>query len=142
MSDAKPPSADWTAMEFGAFEAITGPFFTSSKDLGPEEPFRIGFRVEPKHCNASLACHGGMIATFVDMALGLAMRAATKLEGPSPTMSMTIDFLGGAVAGDWIESRARMIHATYRTAFCDVVAIGPNGPVARANGIFRLTRPK
>ena len=99
-------------------------------------------RVEPKHCNADGFCHGGMLATFLDMALGLAVRRATDAQGASPTMNLTIDFMSAAAAGDWVESRARLLHLTYRTAYCDVVATGPNGPVARASGIFRISRPK
>jgi uncharacterized protein (TIGR00369 family) len=137
-----PPDDSWTEFKpggLGEFEGLTGTLYVSSVK-GDDEPIRIGFRVQPKHCNRHKFCHGGMIATFMDMALGSAMGAAIKPEGNSPTMTLTIDFLGAAMAGDWVESRSRLVHATFKTAFCDAIALGPKGPVARANGIFRLNR--
>jgi len=139
--DAAPPAGGgWERMKQGSFETLAGPMFRTTQDLGPDEPLRIGFRVLPAHCNFGGTCHGGMIATFLDMALGLSIHTATAAGGP--TMSMTIDFLSPGLAGDWIESRARFVHATYRTGYCDVIAMGPRGPVARGNGIWRLIRPK
>ena len=80
------------------------------------------------------------MATFLDLALGLSLRSASDFCGP--TMNLTIDYLSPALLGDWIESRSRFVHATFRTGYCDVIARGPRGPVARANGMFRLARPK
>jgi uncharacterized protein (TIGR00369 family) len=139
-----PPDETWRPLNppGGAdFEGAVGPLFVSSVK-GPDEPIRIGFRIEAKHCNPHGFCHGGMIATFMDMATGLCVRETLKLPGSNPTMTLTVDFMGAGMLGDWIESRSRFVHATYKTAFCDSVAIGPKGPVARANGIFRLNRPK
>ena len=139
--DAAPPAdRGWQAMKQGSFETLAGPMYRSSLHLDEGEPLRIGFRVLPAHCNFGNTCHGGMIATFLDMALGLSVHAATEASGP--TMSMTIDFLSPGLPGDWIESRSRFVHSTYRTGYCDVIAIGPRGPVARGNGIWRLIRPK
>lgn len=140
--DLPPPDAGWQKLGKSPFTDLSGPFFSTSQNLGSDEPIRIGFRVAPKHCNGIEICHGGMMATFLDMALGLAVRAGVKNIGPSPTMNMTVDFLSAAVVGDWIESRSRLVHTTYKSAFIDTVALGPKGPVARANGIFRLSRPK
>ncbi len=137
-----PLGTGWSLIDQGPFEILTGPLFRTTLDLPPDEPLRIGFRVGPQHCNFNGPCHGGMISTFLDMALGLSMFEATKALPNSPTMTLTVDFLGAAMAGDWIESRTRVLQATYRTAFCDATAVGPNGLVARANGIFKLTRPK
>ncbi len=142
MPTATPSLEGWTLIETGPFEAMTGPLFRTDRDLGPDEPLRIGFKVETRHCNDGGVCHGGMIATFVDMAMGLSMRRSLGADGGSPTMTLTVDFLSAAAEGDWIESRSRVVHTTYRSGFCDVIALGPNGPVARGNAIFRLTRPK
>jgi uncharacterized protein (TIGR00369 family) len=139
-----PPDETWRPLHplgLHDFNEITGPYYVSSVK-GDDEPLRIGFRIAAKHCNPSGACHGGMIATFMDMATGLGMRAATKLDGGSATMTLTVDFVGAGMLGDWVESRSRFVHATYKTAFMDCIAIGPKGPIARASGIFRLSRSK
>ena len=114
--------------------------FKTMQDLALDEPLRIGFRVLDAHLNFGGTCHGGMIATFLDMALGLSIHTGAKASGP--TMSMTIDLLSPGLIGDWIEIRTRFVHSTYRTGYCDVIALGPRGPVARGNGIWRLVRPK
>jgi acyl-coenzyme A thioesterase PaaI-like protein len=139
--DSPPPEGEgWQPLQAGWFETLGGPMYQTTQGREPEEPLRIGFRVMEPHCNMGGTCHGGMIATFLDMALGLSIHRATDAGGP--TMSMTIDFLGPGLPGDWIESRTRFVHSTYRTGYCDVIAAGPRGPVARANGIWRLVRPK
>lgn len=136
-----PAIGGWTPIdrEVG-FEALVGPLFISREGLDENEPLRLGFRVEPRHCNSQMTCHGGMIATFLDQALGMSIYAGTGASGP--TMTLSIDYLSGSQVGDWVESRTRLVHSTYRTGYCDAIAYGPNGPVARANGLWRLKRPK
>lgn len=146
MADAEvgPPSADWKLLGIDkGFVQHTGPLYVGSGlVLGESEPVRIGMRVMAVHCNQFGVCHGGMLATFVDMALGLATHEALKLGTPNPTMSLAIDYLGAAQLGDWLESRARFVNATFRTASCDVLVLGPKGPVARGSGLFKVNRPK
>jgi len=137
---APPEDKGWEPLRVGSFETVAGPMFRTTQGLEPDEPLRIGFQVLDAHLNFGRTCHGGMIATFLDMALGLSIHTGAKASGP--TMSMTIDFLSPGLLGDWIESRTRFVHSTYRTGYCDVIAIGPRGPVARGNGIWRLNRPK
>jgi uncharacterized protein (TIGR00369 family) len=143
MSGAGAPSADWTPLGIEGFIERNGPLFIASGlALGEAEPVRLGMRVTEAHCNQFGFCHGGMLATFVDMALGVSVREGLKLGAANPTISLTVDFLGMVEVGDWLESRSRLVNATFRTASCDVVVLGPKGPVARANGLFKITRPK
>ena len=37
----------------------------------------LGLRVEKKHCNSRGICHGGVLATLADLALGYALAART-----------------------------------------------------------------
>ena len=137
-----PAEGDWSPLEAGPFEAVGGPLFQTFMDLAPDEPVRLGFRVETKHCNSFGVCHGGMMSTFMDMALGRAMIVGVKPDGPSPTITLTVDFLDAALPGHWIESRTRLVRASYKTAFCDTIAYGPKGPVARAMRKMALARAK
>lgn len=136
-----PETGGWKPLDRDeGFEALVGPLFVTRDGLEQDEPLRLGFRVETRHCNMLMTCHGGMISTFMDQALGMSIYAGTGVSGP--TMTLSIDYLSGAQLGDWIESRTRLIHSTYRTGYCDAIAYGANGVVARANGIWRLNRPK
>ena len=135
-----PPGRDWHLIADGPFERLVGGMYWTAEDLDPREPIRVGFRVLAQHCNPNNACHGGMIATFLDMVLGMAIDTATKAGGP--TMTLSIDYLAAALPGEWIESRTRLVHASYKSGYCDTIVSGPRGPVARANGMWRLVRAK
>lgn len=133
------PGPEWEPWDHGdPFEAANGTIYRA-RDFVPdeEERVRIGFRIRPENCNFLGGCHGGLIATLIDISMGRNVLAATGVTG-APTMSMTVDFVRGAVAGDWLESRVRIIRRTRRVMFCDSLLVGGAGIVARGNGVFSL----
>ncbi|WP_157220701.1 PaaI family thioesterase [Flavisphingomonas formosensis] len=137
------PPADriWRDYERGGpFTDFTGPFYTTREALLPGERVRLGFRVGREHCNPRMVCHGGMLATFFDIVLAGGLIA----EGaPSPviTISMTLDYLAPAYFGEWIESRVEVPRLTHRIGFPQAMLVGPQGPVLRGSGVFKL-QPK
>ena len=137
--DAVAPDERWEPWHHNdPFEAAIGVIFRARDFvLGPEELVRIGFRVAARNCNFLGGCHGGLLATLADIAMGRNVLAATGAEG-APTMSMTVDFVRGASAGDWLESRVRIVRQARRVAFCDALLLGRAGTVARANAVFSL----
>ncbi|MBP7336858.1 PaaI family thioesterase [Niveispirillum sp.] len=118
------------------FAQMVGPLSMLVMPGNPEEPVRIGFRVEEKHCNKLGGCHGGMLGTVLDLALGYVANFARQEEG-TPTISLSVDFLRPAPAGTWIESRCRLIETTRRMIFVDGLLICRQGTVARGNAIYR-----
>lgn len=104
------------------------------------DQFVLGFRVLDKHSNPAQICHGGMLMTVMDMGLGIGIANFIDKAGFSPTMSLSVDFLAPARVGDWIESRAHFAHATRSRCTVHGVMIGPDGPVLRANGTFKMPR--
>ena len=137
--EAPPPSDGWDAWDHGdPFEAANGMIFRARDFVPtPEELVRIGFRVGPRNCNFLGGCHGGLMASLLDIAMGRNVLAATGVAG-APTMSMTVDFVRGAVSGEWLESRARIIRQARRVVFCDSLLIGSAGITARASGVFSI----
>lgn len=124
-----------------SFGALAGPFFarlSSSAEVGVS-PLRLGFRVMPKHANPGGFCHGGMLMTAMDLALGQAVLHVAPDPGFTPTVTMGHDFLSAAKVGDWLESRVDLVHTTRRSGFANGVLIGPSGPVLRSNALFRLS---
>jgi uncharacterized protein (TIGR00369 family) len=106
-----------------------------------DEPVRFGFLVERRHCNRIDSCHGGMLATFLDFALGTVGKTACTDDIPTPTITLSIDYLQPALAGEWVETRSRLVHATRGMFFIEGSAVTANGPIARANAIYkRLTK--
>jgi acyl-coenzyme A thioesterase 13 len=57
------------------FNALVGPLYQRSAG----ESLSIGLRIEEKHGNSRGICHGGVLATLADLALGYAMQARIDL---------------------------------------------------------------
>ncbi len=138
-TDATAPGGDWEPWDHGdPFEAANGVVFRARDFVSSDhELVRIGFRLAGVHCNFLGSCHGGLIATLLDIAMGRNVLAATGVRG-APTMSLTVDFVRGASAGDWLESRVRIIRQTRRATFCDALLVSDTGTVARASAVFAL----
>lgn len=84
----------------GAFIAHNGPFYL----LHEGEVVKLGFRVEPRHCNPAGICHGGMLASFADMLLPTtihrkaAMRWGSGTGGATPANAANVANAANAAA--------------------------------------------
>jgi acyl-coenzyme A thioesterase PaaI-like protein len=58
----------------GEFIGINGPLWLRVIN----DTVQLGMRVEPRHTNGMLICHGGMIATFCDMLMPLTARRLSE----------------------------------------------------------------
>lgn len=133
------PPAGW--VEFAVddpFQEHNGPLYVAEPfEATEEEPLRLGFRVAERHCGFPGMCHGGMIATVLDNALGRSVQKACGIDG-APTISLHVDYMNAARVGDWLESRVRILRKTRRMVFLDALLIGPAGIIAKGSGVFRL----
>ena len=104
-----------------------------------EQRFTLGLRIEPRHCNPGQTCHGGMIMTLADMT----MLIGCNLQGSIPqymlTVSLSVDFLGPAKNGDWIEGRCEVLRASKNMVFSQGLLSVDGTLIARINGIFKPT---
>ncbi len=98
----------------------------------------LGLRVERRHCNPLLICHGGMLSTFVDMAMAYAIHYQAKLAHFVPTINLTTDFLGPAPEGAWIEARTDILKQTRNLVFAQCLVSTEGKNVARASGVFKI----
>lgn len=114
------------------FALLVGPLFV--------HPGRqaIGFRVESHHCNPLGICHGGMMMTVMDMAVGMAVNSAAQSPTFPASINLAFDFLTPAQEGDWLESRVDFVHTTRRTGFANGYLTSPRGVVMRASGICKI----
>ena len=85
------------------FNALVGPLY----ERRDGETVSIGLALEQKHTNSRGICHGGVLATLADLALGYAMLAKSGDKGSFVTAHLAVDYAGAARAGDWIESQGR-----------------------------------
>jgi acyl-coenzyme A thioesterase PaaI-like protein len=122
------------------FNQTNGPFFVSEDfQGGEEEPARLGFRVRPHNCSFAGFCHGAVLASVLDNALGHCVQVASG-AAHTPTISLNVDFVSAAAEGEWLESRVRIIRKTRSLVFADAVLLGECGITARASGIFKLPK--
>lgn len=137
-----PVPEGWAEVERGGpFTRLIGPVYVSHKVLETGEPARFGFRVRREHCNPRLVCHGGMLASVLDIVLACSIRETLAGIGSIPTVSMTLDYLAPAPLGDWVESRASVLRLTRGHAFVQALLVGAGGPVLRGSGIYKITAP-
>jgi acyl-coenzyme A thioesterase PaaI-like protein len=127
--------------ECGPFADLVGPIFATHDRLEDGEHMRFGFRVEGRHCNPRPVCHGGMLATFLDIALARGIRMVRDIPAPLPTIAMTLDYLAPAVLGEWIDARVTVTRAGGGTCFVQALLHGPSGPVLRGSGVYKRMKP-
>ena len=113
-----------------------GPVYVNTSGAEPV----FGFRVEERHCNPMGICHGGWIASVMDMVLPLTARFTVPDLGDHflLTVNLTIDYLGGAPLGRWVEGRGQVLKRTGRMVFVQGVLSVDGVAVTRGNGIFRI----
>ena len=131
---ALPPEGYLPLFRSSAFLDLVGPLF-----YRPEGgAFRIGMRVLAQHANSSGAMHGGLIATLADVSLGYVTASSREPALRMSTASLTIDYLGAAPLGSWVESQVSIDKIGRHLAFADA-AISANGrPVAKTRALFAI----
>ena len=87
-----------------AFTSRIGPIY--SRQTG--ENIQIGFRVEKSHLNIEKVVHGGMLATIADQVIGINIAHGTGSEYDVLTMHLSVDYIGPAYLGDWVEATAKL----------------------------------
>ena len=123
-----------------SFAGLVGPFY--AKREGHE--ISLGLRLEPRHLNSRGSCHGGLLATLADVALGYACVAASE-DGQSRnfvTIDLSIEYLASTQAGDWLYSEAQVLNANTRTAAAAGHLLVDGRPVARISANFRMARTR
>lgn len=100
----------------------------------------IGFRASAPHANSRGFVHGGMISAIADNAMGLS--CGQSLEGaPSlVTVSLSVDFLGSATLGQWVEVAPKLNRLGSTLCFAEAVVSADGYPCAKAHGTFRVIK--
>jgi uncharacterized protein (TIGR00369 family) len=99
----------------------------------------LGLRVEKKHCNSRGICHGGVLATLADLALGYGLMAKMgSARGGFVTAHLDLDYAGSAALGDWIHSQVEVQRVGMRLAFATGYLCVGERRIVRMSGIFAL----
>jgi uncharacterized protein (TIGR00369 family) len=98
----------------------------------------FGLRAEERHTNHRGTIQGGLLSSFADFVLGRAIEADAEDGKDRATVSLTVDFLGPAKPGDWVESRARVERVGGTLAFADCSLTVEGREIVRARAVWAV----
>ena len=109
---AAPPG--FSPADFSAgFLDLSGPYFVRCD--GPTTI--LGLRVQERHGNYIGVAHGGLLATFADVALSFQVHASETPRLKVATNTLTTNFIAGVKTGDWLEATCRIDRLGKRLAY-------------------------
>lgn len=100
----------------------------------------LALRAGPAHTNSRGFVHGGLISSLADNAMGLS--CGRKLGGGASlvTVNLTVDFLGSALTGQWLEFDTVFVKPGGTLCFTQAFVTADGQPCARANAVFRVVK--
>lgn len=118
------------------FGRVVGPWYEKRAD----DRIVRAFRVEERHTNRLGIAHGGMLMAFADVLMG---EAGSRASGkPSVTMRMTVDFVGPAKLGDWVEGEGEVSRTTRNLVFVRARIWRGRHTLLTTSGVFNFIRPR
>ncbi len=109
------------------------PIYSRRSSLGVS----LAIRASAAHANSRGFVHGGLITALADNAMGLSCQQVDYTSG-LVTVSLSMDFVGFAKVGQWLEIRAGVIKAGKSLCFATALALADDSVCARASGVFKL----
>jgi uncharacterized protein (TIGR00369 family) len=131
-SHQAPPAGFAPMVSKAPFLEHIGPFYERIVDGRLQRCFRVA----RQHANGLGLVHGGMMSAFMD---GVLAQVVVRDSGMTTvTVSLSLDYLRMARAGDWIIGEARLLRATRDIAFAEGRAFVGEVDIMRASGVFKL----
>ncbi|MBL8769736.1 MAG: PaaI family thioesterase [Phenylobacterium sp.] len=100
----------------------------------------LGVRAGAQHCNSRGFVHGGLISALADNAMGLSCARRMGGDASLLTVNLSVDFLGAALTGQWLEFDTVFVKPGGTLAFAQAFVTADGQPCARANAVFRVLR--
>ena len=117
---------------FGPFHELVGPFYWKQEG----EQYSIGMQILDKHRAKGPFIHGGMLAMLMDTAFMWVTRRLYDASVGIVTTNLSIDYVAGAISGDWIEARVDVVRSGKRLTFLSAYVWKGDERIARANAQF------
>jgi uncharacterized protein (TIGR00369 family) len=127
-----PPPGFRELTEMSGFAAANGPWFERVDGARVIRAFEAG----PQHANALGIVHGGMLAAFLDSAMGTAVW--NRLERRAVTLRLSLDYLGPGRVGDWLMAEGEVMGHDEHVAQVRGRLYGPRHDVLGGLGAFSL----
>ncbi|MFC3069620.1 PaaI family thioesterase [Phenylobacterium soli] len=98
----------------------------------------LGLRAAAAHTNSRGFVHGGLISALADNAMGLSCARTLGHAGGLVTVSLSVDFLGAAYKGQWLEFDTVFVKPGSTLCFAQAFVTADGQPCARADAVFRV----
>lgn len=134
MDEATLRREGWEALELSGFSAVAGPFWIRREGTRRQ----VGFIADAHHTNAHMGnVHGGMLMTFADVGLGLAVVDA--IGGYNcVTAQLQVQFVSRAVVGAFVICHPEIVRQTRQLVFMRGLIAADGTTVASAEGIWKV----
>ncbi len=131
-SPSRVPPGFRPIVQTSGFAEVNGPWFEKI------ENGRLirGFRPGPQHANSLGIVHGGMLATFLDSAMGSTV--FHLLDRRCVTLRLTLDYQLPSRLGDWLQAEAEIVGHDEDLAHVRARLYGPRRDALTALGTFAL----
>ena len=98
----------------------------------------LGLLASEAHANSRGFVHGGLISALADNAMGLSCARRLNHTGGLVTVTLSLDFLGTALDGQWLEFDTVFVKPGRTLCFAQAFVAADGQPCARANAVFRV----
>jgi acyl-coenzyme A thioesterase PaaI-like protein len=98
----------------------------------------LAIRAGAAHANSRGFVHGGLITALADNAMGLSCGQRVANTSGLVTVSLSVDFVGFAKVGQWLEIQPEVIKAGRSLCFATALVRADDSVCARASGVFKV----
>ncbi len=114
------------------FAEANGPWFEKIED----GRLIRGFLAGPQHANSLGIVHGGMMAAFLDSAMGSTVWHV--LQRRAVTLKLSLDYLGPGRIGEWLQAEGEVVGEDERIVQIRARLYGRRHDVLTGVGVFAL----
>ena len=136
MSDPAPPPGFVAAGFSPGFLDRGGPYWLRAS----EAETIVGLRIDDGHLNYQDVAHGGVLTTLADVALSWCLYRSETPPLAVATATLTVNFLGAARLGQWLEAEARIDRIGRQLAYTSGTIRCGDQAIATMTGVFSVRR--
>jgi uncharacterized protein (TIGR00369 family) len=119
---------------FGPFHQMFGPTYFRKSERGHV----IGMYVREEHRNLGQMMHGGAVCMLADTAITWASKYSRQPAVKVLTTGLTVNFMGNAEPGDWVEAHVDVLRSGKRVIFSDCRIWANAKCIAQASAQFQV----
>ncbi|MEM6679799.1 MAG: PaaI family thioesterase [Pseudomonadota bacterium] len=126
------PALPWRSVQGTGFNSLVGPFEIARDG----DAWIARLTLEDRHINVGGVCHGGVLMTMADIAMGTATFEAGERH-PCATIEMDCHFLAAAKHGQTMLCEARQLRRARSLSFMGCTIWSGGRQVLRGSGIWK-----